>query len=284
MKSATFVGNINHSRYNLRPYRNIKVSRDLQEKSNVSINHVEVPADNVLKNEYDIQPEELKKESNIPQKESSKIENQKIAKGETELDIQVLTEQNIKAQSDVTAQNQKQQSNAFTEEPSKEIDLKHEDMQNVEVHANKSPENELNREPENVKIFDTPPKESPKAVNQNINQSEHPKIQTLPNNVTETQFNTSKEMNLKYEDKQNVEVHTNKLQEKELNKESVNEEITFDTAPKELPKTLNQNVNQDEHPDIQMLRNKVKETQSNTVDSKQKNRNRNQYACSKTGA
>ena len=84
MKSATFFGNINHSRYNLRPYRNIKISRDLQEKSsanvkstkNVNTNHVEVPADNVLKNEYDIQPEELKKESNIPQKESSKIENQ----------------------------------------------------------------------------------------------------------------------------------------------------------------------------------------------------------------
>ena len=37
-----------------------------------------------------------------------------------------------------------------------------------------------------------------------------------------------------------------------------------------MPKTLNQNVNQDEHPDIQMLRNKVKETQSNTVASKQK--------------
>merc|ERR1712062_642350 len=80
----------------------------------------------------------------------------------------------------------------------------------------------------------------------------------------------SKEMNLKYEDKQNVEVHTNKSQEKELNKESINIEKTFDTAAEESPKSLNQNVNKDEHPDIQILRNKVKATQSHTVASKQK--------------
>ena len=37
-----------------------------------------------------------------------------------------------------------------------------------------------------------------------------------------------------------------------------------------MPKTLNKNVNQNEHPDIQMLRNKVTETKSNTVASNRK--------------